>query len=388
MASFVNKENENKPKVKITDQDGADQMGKKVKKKKNKKKLVGRIVLGVALVISAVVGSLAATAKWNLDNTLDMMDYDDSGTISKVDLSGLNLNYDSDFINILLVGVDGRAEIGENESSDDGRSDTCMIATMDLKNGQLKLTSILRDTFVNIPGYEYSQNTVSHKFNSAYQFGHQNGGIKGGIKLLYETIAKNFNIRVDGYAVVNFSAFEDAVDAVGGVEVTLTESEAYHLNNTNYIRKRKYRNVKVGKQTLNGCQALGYCRIRHGKNATKDAVYSLTGKANDYGRTERQRYVIEGIYKKMKAMSIDKWMSVAQNVLPNITTDIDNDTILSYMYSVLTMGTTTINQYRFPSDNHFTSNNGNLVPDSESNQLLYDFIYKKVVEEKKTSSTK
>ena len=63
---------------------------------------------------------------------------------------------------------------------------------------------------------------------------------------------------------IGFSAFTKIVDKVGGVEVELTESEANYLNSTNYIRSKKSRNVKVGKQTLNGAQALGYCRIRKG----------------------------------------------------------------------------------------------------------------------------
>lgn len=90
------------------------------------------------------------------------------------------------------------------------------------------------------------RDTGKNKFNAAYSF--------GGIKLLYKTIASNFGIKLDGYAEVNFDAFIDVINAVGGVEATLTESEATNLNDTNYIRRKKYRNVKVGTQVLNGYQ--------------------------------------------------------------------------------------------------------------------------------------
>lgn len=76
---------------------------------------------------------------------------------------------------------------------------------------------------------------------------------------------KNFGIKMDGYMEVNFDAFVNVIDELGGVEVNLTESEAINLRQTNYIKRRKYRAVKKGKQIFNGYQALGYCRIRHGK---------------------------------------------------------------------------------------------------------------------------
>ena len=82
-------------------------------------------------------------------------------------------------------------------------------------------------------------------------------------KLLYQTIAKNFGIKIDNYCVVDFSTFEKVINKVGGVEISLEEKEAKYLNTTNYISKKKYRNVKVVKQTLNGNQALGYARVRY-----------------------------------------------------------------------------------------------------------------------------
>ena len=239
-----------------------------------------------------------------------------------------------------------------------------------LKHKKLKVTSLMRDMYVEIPGYG------KNKFNAAYSF--------GGIKLLYKTIASNFGIKLDGYAEVNFDAFIDVINAVGGVEATLTESEATNLNDTNYIRRKKYRNVKVGTQVLNGYQALGYCRIRHGKwkNGHYPAVLTASGKGDDYGRTERQRLVVQALLKKVKSLSVDKWMELIDVILPNVTTDLDKDSIYSYVLAVVKMGTTDIKQYHLPADGAYTSEKINgadcLVVDVEKNKkALSDFIYEK-----------
>ena len=202
--------------------------------------------------------------------------------------------------------------------------------------------------------------------------------------MLYKTIASNFGIKLDGYAEVNFDAFIDVINAVGGVEATLTESEATNLNDTNYIRRKKYRNVKVGTQVLNGYQALGYCRIRHGKwkNGHYPAVLTASGKGDDYGRTERQRLVVQALLKKVKSLSVDKWMELIDVILPNVTTDLDKDSIYSYVLAVVKMGTTDIKQYHLPADGAYTSEKINgadcLVVDVEKNKkALSDFIYEK-----------
>ena len=109
----------------------------------------------------------------------------------------------------------------------------------------------MRDLYVEIPGHGYN------KLNAANSF--------GGIELLYKTIAKNFNIELDGYVEIGFKAFQDIVDAVGGVEVELTESEVSYLNSTNYIRNKKYRDVKAGKLTLRHLYERRELLLRHMK---------------------------------------------------------------------------------------------------------------------------
>lgn len=335
---------------------------------KGKKKIVGRIFLVIGIIFSMALGSSAAGFRYKMGGSYRLMNVDNNDSLAKVDLSKYDTVKNSDVINILLVGADKNLD----EQDADGaarRSDSMMIATLDMKNKKLKVASLMRDMYVPIPGHG------SQKLNAAYSL--------GGMPLLYETIVSNFGIKADGYAEVNFDAFVEVINAVGGVEATLTESEAENLNDTNYIRRKKFRNVKVGKQVLNGYQALGYCRIRHGKwkNGRYPAVLTASGKGDDYGRAERQRLVIQALFKKLKSMSISKWMELIDLVLPNVKTDLKEDQIYSYLLAVVQMGTTEIHQFSLPIDNGYTSQSINgqdcLVPDIAANKkALSDFIKK------------
>lgn len=290
-----------------------------------------RIVFITALIASGVLGFMAAKAQITVNETLNTVQRDYDTAFSQVDLSGIKVHSDSDIVNILLVGNDYRKEDGYNAG---GLTDTMMIATLDMKHKTLKLTSLMRDMLVEIPGYG------SNKLNAANSF--------GGIELLYQTIAQNFNIQLDGYVEVSFDAFKKVVDEVGGIEVELTESEASYLNSTNYIKPKKYRTVKVGKNKLNGAQALGYCRIRK-------TVFTPTGLTDDYGRTWRQRNTITKIFDKIKKLPMSKWLDITKEVLNGyVTTDLTNKKIISYIKDVVMMGTTDIHQLQIPVNGYYT----------------------------------
>lgn len=339
------------------------------KNKSGKKRVVGRVFLVIGIIISMAAGSMLAVAQHEVNGSLNLLNFDKKNSLDKVDVSKYDTVSDSEIINILLVGADKNLD-EQNTSGASRRSDSMMIATLDMKHKKLKVTSLMRDMYVEIPGHG------SRKLNAAYSL--------GGIKLLYETIAKNFGIKMKGYAEVNFDAFVEVINAVGGVEATLTESEAVNLNDTNYIKRKKYRNVKVGKQVLNGYQALGYCRIRHGKwkNGRYPAVLTASGKGDDYGRAERQRLVIQALLKKVKSMSPTKWLDLVDIILPNVKTDLDKDDIKSYLMAVVKMGTTELKQFSLPIQNGYTSQKINgedcLVPDlSKNREALEKFIFEK-----------
>lgn len=258
--------------------------------------------------------------------------------------------------NILLLGEEA---IGMGDGR--GRTDVIVIATLNTIDKKVKLTSLMRDTYVQIPGYR------DNKLNSAYE--------KGGIDLLYETIALNFDIRLDGCAKVNFKNFEKIIDSLGGLDLTLTANEAHYLNTTNYISKKKYRNVKEGLQHMNGNQVLGYARVR--KRAT------ITGNNNDYGRTDRHRIVLNAIFEKYKTKSKVELASLMFRILPMITTDIDRDCFEMLLNSFMEMKTTKVEQLRIPANGTFTDNvkvrgMSVLIPDLNKNiDVLHKFIFGK-----------
>lgn len=220
-------------------------------------------------------------------------------------------------INILLIG-----EEGVHDDVDHGRSDASLILTINKEQKTLKLTSLMRDIKVRIPGY------LDNKLNAAFHNG------RG--KLLKETVELNFGIQIDGYVIVNFAGFEDIIDALGGVEIELTEAEAAYLNSHNYISKKKYRNVVPGKQTLNGNQALGYCRIRY---------VDGTG---DFGRTQRQRRVLLTLFDKYKSQNPVNMVKIAKKLLHYVSTNMDNAEILQYVTEAATLGCDTIETFNIP----------------------------------------
>lgn len=256
--------------------------------------------------------------------------------------------------NILLLGEEA---IGSGTSR--GRTDVIIIATLNTNTKEVKLASIMRDTLVQIPGYK------DNKINSAYE--------KGGLDLLYEVISLNFNIHLDGCVLVNFESFEKIIDELGGLEITLTQGEAKYLNTTNYISNPAYRNVKAGKQFLNGNQVLGYSRVR--KRAT------VTGNNNDYGRTDRHRIVLNAIFDKYKTKSKVELATIMLKLLPMITTDIGAENFELLLNSFIETGTMDMQQLRIPADGAFNDRakvRGMfvLIPDLEKNvDILHNFIF-------------
>lgn len=256
--------------------------------------------------------------------------------------------------NILLIGEEA---IGSDDGK--GRTDSIVIATLDTIGKKVKLTSIMRDCFVQIPGYQ------DNKINSAYE--------KGGVSLLYKTIENNFDIHLDGCAKVNFKNFEKIVNMLGGLDITLTEDEAHYLNTTNYISKRQYRNVKAGKNHLNGNQVLGYTRVR--KRAT------ITGNNNDYGRTDRHRIVLNAIFEKYKTKNKVELATVMFRLLPMITSDIDSKCFEHMLNSFILMGTPKIDQLRIPANGTFKDNlkvrgMSVLILDLDANiKVIHNFVF-------------
>ena len=207
----------------------------------------------------------------------------------------------SERFGIVLFGLDARSE-GEN-----ARSDTIMLLSIDYTNKKIKLASIMRDLYVEVPGHG------KRKINNAYEI--------GGPKLALKTLNVTFRVPFTKYATLDFRAFEKVIDAVGGVDIDVKPYEVEHIN----INMREVRNLiggdvpevtQPGLQHLNGRQALGYARIRYVGNG-------------DYERVQRQQRVFEQVLEKLKKASIATKMRIVDMVLPYIETNLRKDEIIS-----------------------------------------------------------
>lgn len=222
-------------------------------------------------------------------------------------------------VNILLIGQDRRP--GETRA----RSDAMILCTFNTRNNTLTMTSFLRDLWVQIPGYQ------DNKLNAAYA--------AGGMKLLQKTLEHNFGIHIDGNVEVDFNRFVQIVDLLGGVDIELRSDEARYLN-----RALDTQDLTAGVQTLNGKQVLCYCRIR-----------SLDSNA-DFSRTNRQRKVLDALVRKYRATGITKTLSLLDDILPMITTDMTKMQIMGYAYELLPkLASAQIVSQRIPADGTFTT---------------------------------
>ena len=240
-----------------------------------------------------------------------------------------NAMHEDGVYNIMLLGVEA---IGYGNSKG-GHTDSIMIATINTKQKTLGLASIMRDTYVAIPGYN------NNRINVAYAL--------GGVNLLYETVAENYGVRVDGSVLVDFNSFQQVVDDLGGVDIEITQAEANYLNTTNYISKKANRNLKPGINHMNGNQALGYARIR--KESTLD------GSHDDMGRTSRHRRVITAIFNKMKKSNPATLVTMMNTIIPKVQTDVKRSNASSYLAELveLSIDGVGLDTMRFPEDGNY-----------------------------------
>ncbi len=211
--------------------------------------------------------------------------------------------------NILLIGNDSR------KKGEDGRSDAMILLSISNKTKTIYMTSLLRDMYVDIPGYK------SNRLNASFSY--------GGPELLLETIEQNFDIEVNRYALVNFQAFANLIDSVGGVNLELTTAELEYVNGYlveyNMLEGRPegtdYMDTsQAGKVHLNGPQTLAYCRNRY--------------IGSDFARTERQRKVLEQVFKQMPKAVLTNMGDLIEGILPNLITNLTEGEILGLSLQV------------------------------------------------------
>ncbi len=256
-----------------------------------------------------------------------------------------------EYVNIMLVGQDRRW----NETV--SRSDAMVLLTFNKNTGVIYMTSFLRDTYVQIPGYP------DNRINAAYAL--------GGMELAEQTVELNFCVPIDGTVSVDFFRFPEIVDMLGGLEITLTQEEADYLN-----RRGNWGlgpdvcdwTLTAGVNLMTGEQCLAYSRVRD--------------LGSDVARVNRQHNVLMAMISEVKDLSLTEAVSLLNQFLPMVSTNMTNQEILTHAFSLFPMlANSDIRTQRVPrwGDYENVRINGMavLLPDLESirKQLIETLAY-------------
>lgn len=325
----------------------------KRRRRKKKKTLflrIGTTFLFLLVLVLAVGGTLFVKSL----NSMNIVDLDNSN-LGIADNSQLQ-KYDefTKIKNIMLFGVD--AEV----AGEGGRSDSMMLVTVDPIHDKIKVTSFMRDSCVAIDGYGYEE-----KLTHAYAY--------GGPELAIKTINETFGLNIEDFAAVDFATLPKVIDLLGGVEIEISPEELDGVNEviagSNYTLKKNTPFLTApGLQTLSGDQVLAYTRNR-------------SSEGGDYMRTQRQRIVLESLFKKALSTPVTKYPSILNTVMPLITTSMTSKDILTVASNVVSVGNGQLHQARFPLDEYSWGDYGSdekwyLFFDEESTkEQVQDYIF-------------
>lgn len=248
-------------------------------------------VLGVLLIIILILLGLALGIGYAFIS-------DKLSNVNFVDIDEANIELNSgveqelkDYRNIAIFGLDSR-----DNSFSNSRSDCIIIVSINKKTNDVKLTSVYRDTYVDIEGHGLD------KITHAYAY--------GGPELAINTLNKNLDLNITEFVTVNFDTVETIVDSIGGITLTITDSEASQIGFSS-----------GGTYTLDGKEALAYSRIRKIDS--------------DYQRTERMRTVLEAVFNKVKKQELSEISNFVDIVLPHISTNMSTNSIISLVPSAV-----------------------------------------------------
>ena len=332
-------------------------------KPKKKKKRVKIILISVACVL--VVSIVAAVVGGTL-YIRSVLDFNFNEITSNPQELGFEEVKSDDIVNVALFGLDTR-----DPYSFEGRSDAIIVLSVNKTDGKIKLTSILRDSFVPI---EKEDGTVYHILNHAY--------FAGGPQLAIKTINQVYDLDISEYATVNFFGITSIVDAVGGIEITFTEDELVYVNSAIDVFGKQLglsfeenKIKKAGTQHVNGIQALGYTSVRSTANAD--------GISKDYGRTDRQRYVLQQLFNKAVSMEKLQIINLIKALTPYCETSLSYTEMLGLATNVL-LQKPTFEEASIPSRSFLMKQPKNDVGDvlyydlDYASKVMHAFIYEDI----------
>ena len=257
------------------------------------------VILGGTFAAVAATGVVLVASKMTKIETTEL-------DTDKLNIAETSEEQETGYLNVALFGLDSR----EGDLGKGNRSDTMMIASLNKATGEVKLVSVYRDTLLKLDDGSYN------KANAAYAF----GGPEGAISM----INRSMDMDISKYVAVNFNALVDVIDALGGLDITLTDAEVVHMNNycveTSKVTGADYTKIEpevAGTYHLNGVQAVSYSRIRY------------TG-GGDFERTSRQRHVLELIAEKAQSASFSTLNKIIDKVFPQVSTNFTIAEMIAY----------------------------------------------------------
>lgn len=291
----------------------------RIKEKQNKKHKKFKIFMTIIAIILLIVIILFIVAYSYLNSKLGKLQYEPITN----DLNELGIDESSNddpqmskYRNIAILGLDSRYDTYDP----DYRTDCIIVASINKENNEVQLFSIYRDTYVQM---DLNGETILDKINHAYY---------NGVENTLKTINENLDLNITEYVMADFTAIADLVDAVGGVEIDVDSQEIKYINYgvkdvSNVIGRTTENVTSTGLQTLDGIQAVAYCRIRQ-----TDGF--------DYKRTERMREVLQKVVNKIKNLDFVSINNLLDSFLPKIRTNINENEIKSLIPMALSLKVT------------------------------------------------
>ncbi len=260
------------------------------------------VILGGTVAVVASTGVVLVASKMTKIETTEL-------DTDKLNIAETEEEIETGYVNVALFGLDSR----QDDLGKGNRSDTMMIASLNKETKEVRMVSIYRDTLLQLDDGSYN------KANSAYSF----GGPEGAISL----INRNMDMNIEKYVAVNFNALVDVIDALGGLDVSMTYEEVVHTNNycveTSKVTGKGYEKIEPTNpgtyQTyhLNGVQAVSYSRIRYTEGG-------------DFVRAARQRTILMMIAEKAQTMSLSTVNKIIDSVFPQVSTNFTLAEMIGY----------------------------------------------------------
>ena len=316
-----------------------------LKKKRRRRSKIKRTVLSVLCVFLACLIGAGGYLSYHINHILDSINYTAYSNENKY-ISKSELSHSDDVLNILVIGLD------DDEGTGEARSDSMMIVSLDSKHKKIKLTSFLRDMWVDIPDYKTA------KLNASCSH--------GGAQLVIDTIETNFKVDIDNYVMVNFNIFVEIVNELGGIDVDVSKAESDAMAKFDCI-------VEPGENVhLDGEQTLWYARIRKCDS--------------DFQRTSRQREVVTLLFDKLKTKNVKELYDLGLNVLQKVQTGFTKSDLKKMIVdvknrnSIIKYLSYDIEQMSVPADGTWNDATikGQMVLEvdiDKNSELLKDFIY-------------